>query len=69
MLKGFGVTLKKFDFLSILIVNMQIEREASFVYEFNPVELVVDQHDVYRRSIQICELESIEEKVGRTLLT
>lgn len=62
MCKRFGVILKKFKFLSILAMNMQIERGESFLYEFNPMELTVDAHDVYKRSIQICELESIKEK-------
>lgn len=62
MFKKFGVILKKFKFLSILVMNMQIEKGASFAYEFSPMELIVDTHDVYKRSIQMCELESIEEK-------
>ncbi len=62
MFKKFGVILKKFKFLSILIMDMRIEGDVSFSYEFSPMELAVDTDDVYKRLIEICELESTEEK-------
>ena len=58
MFKGFGVILKKFKFLSTLIMDMRIEGDVSFSYEFNPMELAVDTHDVYKR-------RSEERRVGK----
>ena len=43
-------------------MNMQIEKGGSFSYEFSPVELVVDTHDIYQRALNIIRLESLEEE-------
>jgi hypothetical protein len=43
-------------------MNMQIERDFSSVHKFNPEELVVDSHDIYKRSLEIIQLEPTEEK-------
>jgi len=43
-------------------MNMRIEGDTSFSYEFSPMELVVDTHDIYKRSLEISKLEATEEK-------
>jgi hypothetical protein len=43
-------------------MKMQIERDFSSSHEFNPEELVVDSHDIYKRSLEIIRLEPAEEK-------
>jgi hypothetical protein len=43
-------------------MDMRIEGGVSYAYEFNPMELVVDTHDIYKRSLEISRLESTEEK-------
>lgn len=43
-------------------MNVPVERGISFGYEFSPMELVVDTHDIYKRSLQIVELEAIQER-------
>ncbi|KUK67312.1 MAG: hypothetical protein XD87_0202 [candidate division WS6 bacterium 36_33] len=43
-------------------MDMQIEKRFSFTYEFNPAELVVDSDDIYKRSLEIIQMEANQEK-------
>ena len=39
-------------------MNMRIERGGPFSYEFNPMELVVDTHEIYKKTLEIIKLET-----------
>jgi hypothetical protein len=43
-------------------MDLRIERGSSFIYEFNPAELVVDSDDIYKRSLEITQIEAKQEK-------
>ena len=45
-------------------MNMRIEGDTSFSYEFNPLELVVDANDIYERSLELSKLEVVEKESG-----